>query len=77
LLSVFGSLSGVEEHRGATVFHSEPHDLVLDRGLTGTSRTIRSAALRLRPMQQGRLHLYLLYMVAGVVACLAYLVLAP
>jgi formate hydrogenlyase subunit 3/multisubunit Na+/H+ antiporter MnhD subunit len=77
LLSVFGSLSGVEEHRGATVFHSEPHDLVLDRGLTSTSRTIQSAALRLRPMQQGRLHLYLLYMVAGVVACLAYLVLAP
>jgi hydrogenase-4 component B len=77
LLSVFGRLSGIEEHRGATVFHSEPHDLILDRALVGASRNIRGAALRLRPMQQGRLHLYLLYMLAGVVACLAYLVLAP
>jgi hydrogenase-4 component B len=77
LLLVFGGLTGIEEHRGATVFHSEPHDPVLDRALAAASRNIRSAALRLRPMQQGRLHLYLLYMLAGVVACLAYLVIAP
>ena len=75
LLSVFGPLTGVEEHHGATVFHSEPHDLVLDKILSGAAKRIRSAALRLRPMQQGQLHLYLLYLVAGVVACLAYLVL--
>jgi hydrogenase-4 component B len=77
LMSVFGPLTGIEEHRGATVFHSESHDPVLDGVLSSASRSIRSAALRLRPMQQGRIHLYLLYLVAGVVACLAYLVLAP
>jgi hydrogenase-4 component B len=77
LISLFGRMAGVEEHRGATVFHSEPRDLVLDRGVTRLWQGIHGAALRLRPMQHGRLHLYLLYMVAGVLACLAYLVLAP
>ena len=33
LTSLFGHTVGVEEHRGATVFHSEPRDLILDRGV--------------------------------------------
>lgn len=77
LTSLFGHLAGVEEHRGATVFHSEPRDLILDRGVVRAWRSIQGAALRLRPMQHGRLHIYLLYLVGGVLACLAYLVIAP
>ncbi len=77
LTSLFGHMAGIEEHRGATVFHSEPRDLILDRGVVGAWRTIHGAALRLRPMQHGRLHIYLLYLVGGVLACLAYLVIAP
>ncbi|MCR4341824.1 MAG: hypothetical protein NUW01_18265, partial [Gemmatimonadaceae bacterium] len=77
LLSLFGRMAGVEEHRGATVFHSEPRDLILDRVVVRMWRTVHGTALRLRPLQHGRLHMYLLYLLGGVLACLAYLVLAP
>jgi formate hydrogenlyase subunit 3/multisubunit Na+/H+ antiporter MnhD subunit len=76
LLDVFGALSGVRSHRGATVFHSEPVDLVLDRAVTPSWSLIRRAALRLRPIQQGRLHRYLGFVIATLVLLLAYLVAA-
>lgn len=77
LLSVFGPLTGVQEHRGATVFHSTPRDLILDRVVAPLWARVRRSALRLRPIQHGRLHLYLLYVVAAVLAFLTYLVVAP
>jgi len=77
LLSVFGPLTGVQEHRGATVFHSAPRDLMLDRVVSPLWERVRTSALRLRPIQDGRLHFYLLYVVAAVVVCLTYLVVAP
>lgn len=77
LLSVFGPLTGVQEHRGATVFHSTPRDLVLDRVVAPLWARVRRSALRLRPIQDGRLHLYLLYVVAAVLAFLTYLVVTP
>jgi peptidoglycan/LPS O-acetylase OafA/YrhL len=77
LLSIFGALSGVVEHRGTTVFHSDPRDLVLDGVLTRMWSNIHGAALRLRPMQQGRIHVYLIYVVGALLACLVYLVVAP
>jgi hydrogenase-4 component B len=77
LLSVFGPLTGVQEHRGATVFHSAPRDPILDRVVSPLWARVRTSALRLRPIQDGRLHFYLLYVVAAVVVCLTYLVVAP
>ena len=77
LLSVFGPLTGVKENRGATVFHSAPRDLVLDGVVSPLWERVRTSALRLRPIQDGRLHFYLLYVVAAVVVCLTYLVVAP
>jgi hydrogenase-4 component B len=77
LLSIFGSLTGVVEHRGTTVFHSDSRDLVLDGVLSRIWSNIHGAALRLRPMQQGRIHVYLLYVVVALLACLVYLVVAP
>src|ERR1019366_3541883 len=77
LASVFGRLAGVREHRGATVFHSTPVDLVLDAAVLPLWARVERAALRLRPMQQGRLHVYLIYVVVTVVLVLGYLVLAP
>jgi hydrogenase-4 component B len=77
LLEVFGGLAGVETHDGATVFHSTAHDLVLDRAVLPLWNRVRQVALRLRPMQQGRLHVYLLYIMATLVALLVYLVFAP
>jgi hydrogenase-4 component B len=77
LLSVFGPLTGVQEHRGSTVFHSTPHDPILDSVVSPLWARVRTSALRLRPIQDGRLHFYLLYVVAAVVVCLTYLVVAP
>jgi hypothetical protein len=77
LLSIFGALSGVREHRGATVFHTTVDDLVLDRVALPWWERVHRVALRLRPIQQGRLHVYLLYIVATLLVLLAYLVLGP
>jgi formate hydrogenlyase subunit 3/multisubunit Na+/H+ antiporter MnhD subunit len=77
LAAVFGGLSGVREHRGATVYHSVPMDPVLERGLAPLWARVERLGLRLRPMQQGRLHVYLIYVVVTVVALLVYLVVAP
>lgn len=74
LLDIFGALSGVRSHRGATVFHSEPVDLVLDEAVMPSWSFIQRAALRLRPIQQGRLHRYLGFVIATLVALLAYLI---
>jgi hydrogenase-4 component B len=75
LLSTFGSVSGVIEHRTAESLHTEPVDLVLDRSAIPAWRWVQRAALRLRPMQQGRLYAYLIYVMAALVALLAYLAL--
>jgi hypothetical protein len=74
LVEVFGGLSGVRSHRGATVFHSEAYDVVLDRVVTPAWAAIQRAAVRLRGLQQGRLRTYLLYVVGTVAVLLAYLV---
>ena len=77
LLSIFGRLSGAREQRGATVFHTSVDDLVLDRVALPWWERLHRVALRLRPIQQGRLHVYLIYIVATVIVLLAYLVLGP
>ena len=73
LLEIFGKLSGVRAHRGASVFHSESVDLILDGAVVPWWAVIERAALRLRPLQQGRLSRYLMYVISTVVALLAYL----
>jgi len=73
LLSTFGRMSGVVEHRAADAFHTEPVDLVLDRSAIPAWHWVRRAALRLRPIQQGRLYVYLIYVMVALVALLAYL----
>jgi hydrogenase-4 component B len=73
LLEIFGKLSGVRTHRGASVFHSEAVDLVLDGAVIPWWGVIERAALRLRPLQQGRLSRYLMYVISTVLALLAYL----
>ncbi|HEU4997268.1 MAG TPA: proton-conducting transporter membrane subunit [Gemmatimonadaceae bacterium] len=74
LVDLFGRLSGVRVHKGASVFHSEPVDLVLDRAVSPWWNVIVRLALRLRPLQQGRLSRYLVYVIGTVVALLTYLV---
>jgi NADH:ubiquinone oxidoreductase subunit 5 (subunit L)/multisubunit Na+/H+ antiporter MnhA subunit len=73
LLEIFGRLSGVRTHRGTSVFHSESVDLILDGAVVPWWAAIERTALRLRPLQQGRLSRYLMYVISTVVALLAYL----
>jgi len=47
---------------------------VLDRAVLPMWARVQRLALRLRPMQQGRLHVYLMYVVATLLALLAYLI---
>jgi len=75
LLSTFGRMSGVVEHGTPEAFHTEPVDLVLDRGALPAWHRLQRAALRLRPIQQGRLYVYLIYVMAALVVLLAYLAL--
>jgi formate hydrogenlyase subunit 3/multisubunit Na+/H+ antiporter MnhD subunit len=72
LLSAFGGWSGVRTQRTAASFATHPVDLVLDRLVVPAWRAIQRWALRLRPIQQGRLHAYLLYVMAALLALLAY-----
>jgi formate hydrogenlyase subunit 3/multisubunit Na+/H+ antiporter MnhD subunit len=74
LVEVFGEASGVRAHRGATVFHSEPFDIVLDYVVSPAWEAIQRVAVRLRGLQQGRLRTYLMYSVATLSVLLVYLV---
>ena len=76
LLSTFGRVSGVVEHRTADALHTEPVDLVLDRSAIPVWHRVRRAAMHLRPIQQGRLYAYSIYVMAARVVLLAYLALA-
>ena len=48
-------------------------DLVLDRSAIPAWHWVRRTALRLRPIQQGRLYAYLIYVMVALVVLLAYL----
>jgi formate hydrogenlyase subunit 3/multisubunit Na+/H+ antiporter MnhD subunit len=75
LLQAFGRVSGSRAVRSPGAFETRPVDLVLDRAVSPVWQLVRRLALRLRPMQQGRLHLYLVYVMAALVALLAFVAL--
>jgi hydrogenase-4 component B len=70
LIAGYRPIAGVRVERSQTAFRSHPIDLVLDGGVRPMWRGLRWTAERLRPIQQGRLPLYLLYVVATVVLLL-------
>jgi hypothetical protein len=72
-LGVFGGISGVSAVRRPSSFETRAANLVLDRGLVPLWRLLCAGSQRLRPIQHGRLHLYLLYLVATVSLLLIYL----
>lgn len=72
LVAAFGRLSGVSQRATPTAFSTLALDLVLDRLALPMWRLVQRSALRLRPMQQGRLHVYLIYVMAALLVLLAY-----
>jgi hypothetical protein len=55
---------------GPERFHTEVLDTVLDRGVRPVFVLVDRIAARLRPLQRGNVHLYLLYIVATLLALL-------
>jgi formate hydrogenlyase subunit 3/multisubunit Na+/H+ antiporter MnhD subunit len=76
LLSVFGALSGVRAHGTGLARRTHATDVVLDGVVLPVWRALGRASIRLRPLQQGRLHVYLLYVMSALLGLLAYLALA-
>jgi hypothetical protein len=73
LLAAYGRLAGVRETRDATAFHSHARELVLEGAILPAWTATRNALWRLRPIQQGRLWVYLLYLIAVLLLLLLYL----
>jgi hydrogenase-4 component B len=73
LLQAFGRAAGVRLERAPAAFHTHPVDLVLDGVVLPAWRQVWRVAEAIRPVQQGRLHTYLLYIVGVLLALLLYL----
>ncbi|OYV70956.1 MAG: hypothetical protein B7Z72_07030 [Gemmatimonadetes bacterium 21-71-4] len=74
VLDAYRAVAGVHAHRTATTFATHAVDPVLDAMVLPVWRGVQSAAGRVRPLQRGRLSLYLIYIVAALVGVLLYLV---
>jgi hydrogenase-4 component B len=70
LIAAYQPIAGVRVERSAAAFRSHPTDLVLTAGVRPLWHGLRWRAERLRPLQQGRLPLYLMYVVATVILLL-------
>jgi NADH:ubiquinone oxidoreductase subunit 5 (subunit L)/multisubunit Na+/H+ antiporter MnhA subunit len=76
VLAAYRAVDGVRVVRTPARFATHAFDPVLERLVRPAWHGVRTAAGRLRPLQPGRLSLYLLYVVAAVVTVLLYLILA-
>lgn len=77
LLAAYGPLAGVDETRapGGGAFHTHASELVLDRAILPAWTAVRRLLGRLRPLQHGRLWVYLLYVISILLLLLLYLAL--
>ncbi len=73
LLASFGSVAGVHESRHGDAFETHPRELVLDNVALPLWSLVQGFAARLRPIQQGRLWIYLVYLMAALLLLLLYL----
>ena len=73
VLATYGPLAGVHEERAPAAFQSHPRELVLEGVMLPAWEAVRGAVWRLRPMQHGRLWVYLLYIIAVLLLLLLYI----
>jgi hydrogenase-4 component B len=74
LLIAYGPVAGVHMERTPAALSTHAVDPAIDTLLLPLWRGIRSLAARLRPLQRGRLSLYLAYIGVAVVGLLVYLI---
>jgi hydrogenase-4 component B len=77
LLDIFGRVGGQRIIRSPSSVHTHAIDLVLDGAVLPAWEALLRVALRIRAAQHGRLHVYLLYVMAAVIVMLVYLSLGP
>ncbi len=75
LIVAYGRMAGVHVTREREAFHTHPTDLVLDGIALPLWTRVRTWAVAARPIQQGRLWMYLLYLLGALLALLLYLAL--
>ncbi|HET7380873.1 MAG TPA: proton-conducting transporter membrane subunit [Gaiellales bacterium] len=77
LLATYGPIAGVDETHtpGGGAFHTHASELVLDRAILPAWTAVRRLLGRLRPLQHGRLWVYLLYVISILLLLLLYLAL--
>jgi hydrogenase-4 component B len=73
LLAAYGPLTGIRETRSPGAFASHARELVLEGAILPAWSAVRGLLWRLRPIQQGRLWVYLLYVIAVLLVLLLYL----
>lgn len=73
LLATYGPLVGVREESTPTGYHSHARELVLDGLILPAWEGVRGALWRLRPIQLGRLWVYLLYIIVVLALLLLYI----
>ena len=73
LLAAYGPLAGVRETRSPTAFSSHAREIVLEGAILPAWAAVRGVLWRLRPIQHGRLWVYLLYIIAVLLLLLLYL----
>ena len=76
VLASYGRVAGVHAHRTAAAFATHAGDPVLDACVTPAWHAVERVARSMRPLQRGRVWLYLMYLVAALGATLGYLLLA-
>ena len=73
LLRTFARFAGIRTEESPGAFHTRPFDLVLERLVLPAWRRMWVVAEVIRPVQHGRLHTYLLYIVGVLLTLLLYL----
>ncbi|HEU5321643.1 MAG TPA: proton-conducting transporter membrane subunit, partial [Methylomirabilota bacterium] len=73
LVAAYGATAGVRITREPGAFHTHPTDRVLDGIAVPLWKRLRAWALTARPIQQGRLWMYLLYVLGALLLLLLYL----
>ena len=73
LLSAFGSVAEPRAIRTPSSFETDPKDKILVRLVLPLWARVKRTAVALRPLQQGRVTQYLLYIVLTVLLLLAVL----
>jgi hypothetical protein len=75
LTAAYGPVAAVQVVREAAQFHTRPRELVLDRVVIPLWGRVRAWAVRLHPIQHGRLWAYILYLLGTLLLLLLYLAL--